>query len=116
MPAEGPAEEKSMTVGGIVARVCQASPHRAPQTGTVPRIAAQWRTQADGMPVTSAMRHGGRRQLTPPDTFWLLPHAAEWLASKCAPSRRVVGPPPWFAEGGLGRDGDFPRAEALRGA
>jgi len=99
-----------------VARVCQASPHRAPQTGTAPGIAAQWRAQADGTPVTSAVRHGGRHQLTSPDTFWLPPHAAEWLASKCAPSRRVVGLPPWFAEGGLGRGGDFPRAEALRGA
>ena len=66
MPAE---EEKSMMVGGIVARVCQASPHRAPQTGTAPGIAAQWRAQADGTPVISAVRHGGRRQLTPPDTL-----------------------------------------------
>ena len=63
----------------------------------------------------SAVWHGGRRQLTPPDTFWLPPHAAEWLVSKCAPSHRVVGPPPRFAEGGFGRGGDLPHAEDLRG-
>ena len=69
MPAEGPTEEKGTKVGGTVAGVCQVSPHRAPQTFTVPGIVAQWRAQADGTSVTSAVRRGGRRWLTLSDSI-----------------------------------------------
>jgi hypothetical protein len=69
MPAEGPAGGKVQRVGGTVARRCQASPHRAPQSCTAPGIAAQGPEQADGTPVTSAVWRGDRRRLTPPDSI-----------------------------------------------
>jgi len=40
-------------------------------------IAAQWRVQVEETPVTFAVWHGGRRQLTPPDTVLHPPHTAE---------------------------------------
>jgi len=68
MLAEGPAEGKVQRVGGKVVRRCQANPHRVPQACTAPGIAAQGPEQADGTPVTSAVRRGGQRRLTPPDS------------------------------------------------
>jgi len=113
MPSKGPAERKSTRGRWHSDWRCQASPHRAPQTRPAPGTAAQWRVRADVTPVTSAVWNDGQCQLMSPDTVCHPPHAAEWLASKCAPSSRVVElqlPP---AEGGLERGGDCSCAEAL---
>ena len=113
MPSESPAERKNSRGRRHSGRRCQASPHRALQTRPAPGTAAQWRVRADETPVTSAMWHDGQRQLTPPDTVCHPPHTVEWLASKCAPSSRVVEPQLPPAEGGLERGGDCSCAEAL---
>ena len=72
MPAEGPAEEKVQGVGGTVAGRCQACSHSVPQIHPAPGIAAQWSEQADGMPVTSVVRRGGQRRVTPPNPYFRL--------------------------------------------
>jgi len=92
MLSESPAERKSTRGRRDSSGGCQASPHRVPQSLPAPRIAAQWRVEADETPVMSAVRHDGQRQLTPTDTVRHPPPAAEWLASKCVPSSGVVEP------------------------
>ena len=55
---EGPAEEEVQGFDSIVVVRCQTCPHSAPQVHTVPGIMAQYPEQADGTPVTSAVRRG----------------------------------------------------------
>ena len=136
MSVEGPAREKSTRGRCHSGGRCQASPHRAPQSCTVPGIAAQWRAQVEGTPVTSAVWHDGRHQLTPPDTAcpppmpwsgWRVnaPHPIGRLGHRSSPPRAVsngagVAPAPRPHRGldrkGLERGRVRPRIEGSRWA
>jgi len=134
MLSESPAERKSTRGRRDSSGGCQASPHRVPQSRPPPRIAAQWRVQADETPVMSAVWHDGQRQLTPTDTVRHPPRSgwrvnasrpAGWLSRSFRPPRVVlnkaeISPTPrprgGLSRGSLERGGVCPRIEGPRRA